>query len=1100
VSVLFADLVGFTSASEERDAEDTRELLSLYFDTARTIVERYGGTVEKFIGDAVMAVWGAPVAQEDDAERAVRAALELVSAVPQLDSALEARAGVLTGEAAVTLGAEGQGMVAGDLVNTASRIQAAADPGAVLVGDATRRSSEAAIAYEDAGAHELKGKTEPVPLYRAVRVVASRGGEGRSSGLEAPFVGRERELRLVKDLFHATAAEGRAHLLAVVGVAGIGKSRLAWEFEKYADGVVDTVYWHRGRCLAYGDGVAYWALAEMVRSRAGIVETEDESSALRKLRETIAEHVPDQTEREWIEPRLQQLLGLVERTGSDREDLFSGWRRFFEYLSERGTVALVFEDLHWADSGLIAFVEHLLDWSRSLPIFVLALARPELAERHPGFPGATRSATTLALDPLTDEATDELLRGLVPGLPEETRASIRSRADGIPLYAVETVRMLLDRGLLEPDGNEYRLTGPLESLDVPETLHALIAARLDGLEPEERGVVERAAVLGKTFTVQGLAALSGLEETDVERVLSALVRKELLAIDTDPRSPERGQYGFLQALVQRIAYETLARSDRRTLHLTAAEFLAERAGIDPDEIAEVIATHYRDAYEATPTAEDAEAARVQAVAWLRRAGERSAALAATEDARRAFDDAAELAADDVERAALLERAGELAFASDELDLAVARLEESRTLFLEAGRAHDAARAAVPLSTTLWALARIDDALALAEPALDLLSADEPDEEVARLAAEVARLHFFRGETEQALARVEQALAIAERQRLPLVLSQALNTKSLAIRGDHPREARALIREALDVALESDLVESALRAYNNLAVNEWEDDRREETRRVALAGFEVARRRGHRHYAVGFAIWETLFLLVDGDWDEAFALADDMLPDLPATLGIVAAAQTWLAIASLDRGDRVEARRRLALVAPEVLESADLQNRSTSLLHATVSAMDEGRAADAMWSCRALFENEVAQDSPQGATGALKLASTVARDHALVTELAELVELFDAVEDMRRTRELVGDLGRARGIVAAHTGDESTAVEAFGVALAAARSAGDVWMTAEILTDYGHSLVSFGRAEEAEPLLDEARELWESMRANAWLERLAAIRPRAEVLA
>ena len=592
-------------------------------------------------------------------------------------------------------------MVAGDLVNTASRIQSEAEPGTVLVGDATRRASEAAVSYEEAGTHELKGRAEPVALHRATRVVAARAGEGRSTGLEAPFVGRERELRLLKDLFHATASEGRAHLLAVIGIAGIGKSRLAWEFEKYADGLVETVYWHRGRCLAYGDGVAYWALAEMIRSRAGIAESEDESSALRKLRETVAEHVPDPVEREWIEPRLQQLLGLVERSVSDREDLFSAWRRFFECLAERETVALLFEDLHWADSGLISFIEHLLDWSRSLPIFVLALARPELAERHPGFLGTARSATTLALDPLPDEAMNDLLRGLVPGLAEEARATIRSRADGIPLYAVETVRMLLDRGMLEGAGNEYRLTGPIESLEVPETLHALIAARLDGLEPEERRLLERAAVLGKTFTTQGLAALSGLDHDAVEPVLASLTRKELLAIDTDPRSPERGHYGFLQALVQRIAYETLARTERRALHLSAASFLREGAGIDPDEIAEVIAAHYRDAYETSPNAEDAGAVRSEALTWLRRAGERSAALAATEDARRAFDSAADLAGADVERAELLERAGELAFASDELDVAVERLEQSRALYLGAGRAHDAARAAVPLSTTLW---------------------------------------------------------------------------------------------------------------------------------------------------------------------------------------------------------------------------------------------------------------------------------------------------------------------------------------------------------------------------------------------------------------
>ena len=472
VSVLFADLVGFTTASEGRDAEDTREVLTRYFDSSRQIVERYGGTVEKFIGDAVMAVWGAPVAQEDDAERAVRAALDLVSGVSALGQEvgapdLRARAGVLTGEAAVTLGAQGQGMVAGDLVNTASRVQSAAEPGTVLAGETTKRASEAAIVYEDAGSHEMKGKAEPVQLWRASRVVGSRRGEGRATGLEAPFVGRDREFRLVKDMFHASGDDRRASFVAVVGVAGIGKSRLAWEFEKYVDGLVENVWWHRGRCLSYGDGVAYWALAEMVRMRARIAEDDPPDEALAKLHAAIEEHVPDAAEREWVEPRLQHVLGLTDRVAPDREDLHSAGRLFFERMAETGPVVLLFEDLHWADAALLDFIEYLLDWSRSHPLYVLTLSRPELGERHPTFGTRIRNSSALTLEPLDDEAMDALLHGLVPGLPEELGVTIRDRADGIPLYAVETVRMLLDRGLLERDGDVFRVSGPVEALEVP---------------------------------------------------------------------------------------------------------------------------------------------------------------------------------------------------------------------------------------------------------------------------------------------------------------------------------------------------------------------------------------------------------------------------------------------------------------------------------------------------------------------------------------------------------------------------------------------------------------------------------------------------------
>ena len=640
-------------------------------------------------------------------------------------------------------------MVAGDLVNTASRVQSAAEPGIVLVGEATKRASEAAIVYEDAGSHELKGKAEPVQLWRASRVVGSRRGEGRSIGLEAPFVGRDREFRLVKDLFHSTADDRRASLVAVVGVAGIGKSRLAWEFEKYIDGLVDNIWWHRGRCLSYGDGVAYWALAEMVRMRARIAEDDPPEEALAKLHATIEEHVPDADEREWVEPRLQHVLGLTDRVAPDGEDLHSAWRLFFERMAETGPVVLLFEDLHWADAALLDFIEYLLDWSRSHPLYVLTLSRPELGEQHPMFGTRIRNSTALTLEPLEDEAMDSLLHGLVPGLPEELRATIRDRADGIPLYAVETVRMLLDRGLLERDGDGFRVSGPVEALEVPETLHALIAARLDGLEPPERRVLEDAAVLGKTFTQRGLVAVSGSAEADLEPILASLVRKELLTLQTDPRSPERGQYGFLQALVQRVAYETLARRDRKARHLAAAGFLEREAGLDPDEIAEVIAAHYLDAHAADPEADDADVVKAQARDWLCRAGERAAALAAPEDARRAFDRAAGLADAEEERARLLERAGEMALAANDAAAAEEALRDARARFEEAGLPHDAARATALLGLALWALGRGEEALELLEPALAVLAQDEPDENVARLAAQAGRIHHFQGDDETA---------------------------------------------------------------------------------------------------------------------------------------------------------------------------------------------------------------------------------------------------------------------------------------------------------------------------------------------------------------
>src|SRR3954468_22589304 len=377
VSVLFADLVGFTSVSESRDPEETRELPSRYFERCRRLIGVYGGTVEKFIGDAVMAVWGTPVTTEDDAERAVRAALDLVAAVSALGDevgapGLRARAGVLTGEAAVNVGAEGEGMVAGDLVNTASRIQSTAEPGAVFVGDATRRETEQVIAYEPAGEHELKGKQERVTLWRARRIVSARRGEVKSDGLEAPFIGRESELRQLKELYHACSEERKAHLVPITGSPGIGKSRLGWEFSKYFDVIAEIVYWHRARCLAYGGGVTYWALADMVRMRCQIAEDDQPAVALEKLRSTLSEQLLDEDERRFVEPALAQLLGAgAGEDAADRQELFAAWRLFFERLSDAYPAVLVFEDLQWADASLLDFVEYLLEWSRSHRLYVI---------------------------------------------------------------------------------------------------------------------------------------------------------------------------------------------------------------------------------------------------------------------------------------------------------------------------------------------------------------------------------------------------------------------------------------------------------------------------------------------------------------------------------------------------------------------------------------------------------------------------------------------------------------------------------------------------------------------------------------------------------
>ena len=1089
VSVLFADLVGFTTASEGRDAEDTRELLTRYFEQARTTIERYGGTVEKFIGDAVMAVWGAPVAQEDDAERAVRAALELVTGVRDLDATLDARAGVLTGEAAVTLGAKGQGMVAGDLVNTAARIQSAAEPGTVLVGDNTKRATEAAVAYVSSGEHELKGKSEPVTLWRALRVVAARKGEGRASGLEAPFVGRERELRLAKELFHSTADEGRAHLLSIIGVPGMGKSRLAWEFEKYLDGLFETAWWHRGRCLAYGDGVAYWALAEMVRMRARIAEDESEAESVEKLAAVVSEIVVDPEERAFVEPRLLHLLGLTDRVAPDREDLFSAWRLFFERMAAVDPVIMVFEDIHWADAALLEFVEYLLDWSRAHPIYVITLARPEVAEKHAGWGSHIRNYTSLTLEPLRDGAIDDLLRGLVPGLPDDAVERIRTRADGTPLYAVETVRMLLDRGLLERGEGGYDVAGNLATLDVPETLQALIAARLDGLDPDERHLLQNAAVLGKTFAPRGLTAVGELAEDALEPLLAALVRKEMLVLDSDPRSPERGQYGFVQALIQRVAYETLSRRDRKAKHLAAADYLSGDSGIDADEIAEVIAAHLLDAVRAGPEDDDAEAIKARARDWLVRAAERAAALAAPEDAQRAFETAVELTGDPLERAHLLERAGALARAADRLDVAEAHLRNAFGLCEGAGSTHDRARVAAALGETLYLRGATDEGLELMEQAFSVLVGDEPDADVAALAAQLGRLHFFAGDNAMASERIELALDVAEQLGVPAVLANALNTKSLVL-NHRPRESEALLRQALAIALEADLVNEALRAYNNLLVALDSLDRIEEMGPVTEDALALARRRGDRFWEARMAAIRIEDYRLMGEWNEAVALGGTLdYGEGTADTGLAVAIQSLARIA-FDRG-RAEEARTLVARLPADVESSDWQLRATSLLRRQFESELDGHPREGLAAIAAgvpiavEVRNAVilADLLADGTRYALETG-----DHGTALAAAAPVE---QLPPNSHTRAIDSQLYRLRANAAGAADDTDAAAEAFGIALANARNLGYRYWLAHVLFDYGRWLVATGRDEEGQPLLDEARELFEYMGAAYWLERLDA---------
>jgi class 3 adenylate cyclase/tetratricopeptide (TPR) repeat protein len=1089
VSVLFADLVSFTSLSESRDAEEVRELLSRYFDTCRRLITLYGGTVEKFIGDAVMAVWGTPTATEDDAERAVRAALDLVAAVSAFGQEvgaddLRARAGVLTGEAAVTLGAEGQGMVAGDLVNTASRVQSVAEPGTVYVGESTRRATEQTIVYEVAGSFELKGKEELTPLWRAHRVVSGLRGSLKSQGLEAPFVGRDRELRHIKDLFHTCADERRAHLVSVTGIAGIGKSRLSWEFYKYFDGIAGSVYWHRGRCLSYGEGVTYWALADMVRMRCRIAEEEGPASAQAKLHATLEEHILDPEERSFLEPRLAHLLGLAEHKARDQQDLFAAWRLFFERLADNYPTVLAFEDMQWADASLLDFVEYLLDWSRSSPILVVTLARPELLERRPTWGAGQRSFTSLYLEPLSEKAMEELLTGLVPGLPETLRGQILARAEGVPLYAVETVRMLLDRGLLVREGAAYQLTGTVESLEVPETLHALIAARLDGLSTEERLLLQNASVLGKTFSRDVLETLSR-SDADIEPVLTSLVRKEVVGVQADPRSPEHGQYGFLQDLVRHVAYETISKRDRRAKHLLAAESLSRAFAADEDEVVEVIASHYLAAHEAAPDAEDAAEIRGKARDMLARAGERAASLAAAAEARRYFEQAVALTEDPAEKAVLLDRAGEMASRAGEPDAARKLFEESIELHEARANTHGAARVLAKLGRIDAFTGHRDKAVPRMERAFAVISADAPDEDLALLAARLSLQYWFSGDLERAAERVELALDIAEAHAYPTALTVALRAKgALVFSRGHMEEANALLTRALQIALDNDLAEDAGVCYFVLSDECFRRDAYADALAYLDEALALARKLGNRPHEWAVLAERTYPLSLLGRWDEVLAVSDEFTQKQIDAGGVVLGLLQSAVDIHLQRGELDRARNIFSMFS-RLEASTDIQDRASYLGSRAALHRAEGRLPEAIADGEAAIETRrvlgiSAQAAKQGFVEAIEAAFSLGEPG----KIEELLTLIETIPPGTRPPFLDGHARRFRARLAGDARGYEAAAERF-------REVGFPFWLAVTQLEHAELLIGQGQPSEAEPILAEAGEIFARLEARPWLERLTA---------
>jgi len=1102
---LFCDLVGFTPLAEKREPEEVRELLSGYFDLARAIVSRYGGVVEKFIGDAVMAVWGAPVAREDDAERAVRAGLELLAAVTVYGSGhstdLKARIGIVTGEAATTETAE-EGLVIGDRVNTAARIQSAAPPGCCYVDETTRAATAAAIAYVDAGEHELKGKAEPIRLHQATRVIAAIAGSQRSSGLEAPFTGRDHELRLLKELFHASAERRSARLVLVSGVAGVGKSRFAWEFFKYIDGLVGETLWHAGRCLSYGEGVSYWALSEMVRARLQIGEEDPADVASGRLRKGLERWIPDPADREFIAPRLGQLLGLPTAHVLAREELFSGWRLFFERLAEHMPVVMVVEDLQWADAGMVDFLDHLLEWSGDHAIFLLVLTRPEGTDKR-GLVLTRRSVTTIPLDPLSGEVIGELLDGLVADLPASARARIIERAEGIPLYAIETVRSLLDKGILAKGPDEgLHLVGALGALEIPPGLTALISSRLDALSPEERRLVKECSVLGDSFPRQAVEAVTDTEASGLDDLLSSLVRKEVLTVRADKLSPERGQYAFTQSLIRSVAYDMLTRAERKARHLRTAAHLRTAFPDEGAEVSEVIAAHLQDAYKTAGEDLDADELRAGAKDAYVQAAERAESVGAPEAAEAAYLTAAELSSDDAEQADLTESAGKMAELAGYTVRALGHFEAAVAAHDTAGRVTDAARVTARLGGALMGLGRNEQAIVALRAALASLDPDTaPPAVVAELQVSVGGGLVFAGHRKDGAEPLEQALRLAQHYELGETLAWALLIKAMLLSGDgRHEEARLAFEGSISVARQHGLTRIEISAEGSLADLCMTRDL-PGAEEHCQAGLALARRWGARQ-GEAFAASNLMYVLtMTGRLDEAYQLATEVLQSGSEEISEGSLLHFRLALLDALRGQAESARQHLARCAARAT-SDNVQDRAMYATGESAVALAEGNfrlaleaALRAINACLqgglALKHESVRVSFPDAIDAAMSLGEL---------DVAEgLVEVLASRPPGEIPPFLRAQIHRARSLLRASRG--GTEVEENLLAAEAEfRELGYPYWTARAQLDLAEWLARHGRAAEARALASEATRTFEQLETEPMLARARALSALDEAFA
>jgi class 3 adenylate cyclase/tetratricopeptide (TPR) repeat protein len=1049
ITVVFADLVGFTARSEQLDPEDVEAILGPYQQLLREELERYGGTVEKFIGDAVMAIFGAPVAHEDDPERAVRAALAVRDAIRERGE-LEVRIAVNTGEAIVRLGARpesGEGMATGDVLNTASRLQNSAPVNGILVGETTYNATRHVIRYEPVDAVEAKGKAEPVPAWEAVEARSRFGVDVRQHG-GAPLVGRTREKSLLVDALARAESERSPQLVTLVGVPGIGKSRLVYELfrelEQRSDGLR---YWRQGRSLPYGEGVSFWALSEMVKAQAGILEDDTPDDVALKLQRAVRDVVPDD-EVEWVVARLRPLVGLetdAETGGERRSESFTAWRRFFEGLADRRPLVLVFEDLHWADDGLLDFVDHLADWASGVPILIVGTTRPELLERRPGWGGGKLNAFTLALSPLSQDDSARLLAFVLDQavLPAETQQVLLERASGNPLYAEQFARLYLERG-------------SADDIPLPESVQGLIAARLDALSEAEKSMLQDAAVMGKVFWTGALQSNGEL--------LHALERKEFIRRERRSSVAGEDEYAFRHVLVRDVAYGQIPRAERAAKHVRAAEWIDALGR--PQDHSELLAHHYVCALELAPN----EKLVVRAARALGDAGDRALALNAFAGAADFYRRALERTPPaDPGRPHLLYRLGRAEFNAHAGGSEI--LEEAVSGLVAAGDRETAGEAEALLAAIGWE-AGDDKARRLHLDRAAALVGDAPASRSKATVLSVRARHlYFAEQHAEALKEALAVLGVAESLGLDEIRSHALNTIGLARRDLGESDGHAELRESLAIAEAINSIEAA-KAYNNLAWILSDDGFLEESAELQFEALRVAERFGVERgvlWSHGVMSWSAFNL---GDWDEALRGADRYLAEIEGSSHYLEPMNRLLrAMIAIARDDaetaRQEGDRALAL-ARIVTDAQALYPALGVSGYVLVEIGDRDGAAELFAELVALQRRQETPLAFGGSAFPVWAAQQVGLGEALVSNYSR----------GRRTRWLEA----AEAIIAGHWTGAADVYDRIG-----ARSS-----EAFARLRAGEQLARAGRRAEADAQLLLAVDFCRSVRATRYLRQAEAL--------